>query len=51
MSEHRPLPIPDGRVSVSGKEYMPDAKGKLVPVELIDPAALLEDETVRKVAG
>ena len=51
MSEHRPLPIPDGRVSVSGKEYMPDAKGNLVPVELIDAAALLEDETVRRIAG
>ncbi|MBN8294711.1 DUF3164 family protein [Rhodobacter sp. NTK016B] len=51
MSEHRPLPIPDGRVSVAGKDYMPDAKGKLVPVELIEAAALLEDETVRKIAG
>lgn len=51
MSEHRPIPIPDGLVTVAGKEYMPDAKGKLVPVELIDAAALLEDETVRKIAG
>ena len=30
---------------------VPDAKGKLVPVELIPAAALLEDETVRKIAG
>lgn len=51
MSEHSPAPIPDGRVTVAGKSYMPDAKGKLVPVELIDPAAVLEDETVRKIAG
>ena len=51
MTEHRPLPIPDGRVAVSGKTYLPDAKGKLVPVELIEAAALLEDETVRKIAG
>ncbi len=51
MSEHIPTPIPDGRVTVAGKSYMPDAKGKLVPVELIDPSAVLEDETVRKIAG
>lgn len=51
MSEHRPIPIPDGRIALAGREYMPDAKGKLVPVELIDAAALLEDETVRKIAG
>lgn len=51
MSEHTPAPIPDGRVEVSGKSYMPDARGKLVPLELIDPAAILEDETVRRIAG
>ncbi|WP_323036227.1 DUF3164 family protein [Pararhodobacter sp.] len=51
MSEHQSLPIPDGRVEVAGKSYMPDAKGNLVPVELIAPEALLEDEVVRKIAG
>ena len=51
MSEHFPAPISDGRIDVAGKTYMPDAKGKLVPVELIPAAALLEDETVRKIAG
>lgn len=51
MSEHNPLPIPDGRVEVSGKTYMPDAKGNLVPVELVAPATQLEDETVRKIIG
>lgn len=51
MSEHLKAPIPDGRVDVAGKTYMPDAKGKLVPVELIPAAAQLEDETVRKIAG
>lgn len=34
---------------IKGKDYMPDAKGKLVPVELIKPADKLEDETVRKI--
>lgn len=46
-----PIPVPDGRVELHGKTYMPDARGNLVPVELIRPAVLLEDETVRKVAG
>ncbi|MCC5965518.1 MAG: DUF3164 family protein [Natronohydrobacter sp.] len=51
MSEQRPMPIPDGRVDVGGKMYMPDAKGNLVPVELVAAAAELEDETVRRVMG
>lgn len=51
MSEFTPMPIPDGRVDVGGKTYMPDAKGNLVPVELVAPASQLEDETVRKIIG
>lgn len=43
--------MPDGRVFMRDREYMPDAKGKLVPIELIKPEALLEDETVRKICG
>ncbi|PKP85858.1 MAG: sulfate transporter [Alphaproteobacteria bacterium HGW-Alphaproteobacteria-2] len=43
--------MPDGRVELHGKAYMPDARGNLVPVELIRPAVLLEDEVVRKVVG
>lgn len=38
-----------GVTLVQGKEYMADAKGALVPLELIKPADKLEDETVRKV--
>ncbi|MCB1395935.1 MAG: DUF3164 family protein [Rhodobacteraceae bacterium] len=51
MSEHFPAPIPDGRVEVAGKAYMPDAKGNLTPIELVKPAVMLEDEVVRKIAG
>lgn len=51
MSEFHPAPLPDSRVDVSGKAYMPDAKGNLVPVEAIPAAALLEDDTVRKIVG
>ncbi|RWG12256.1 MAG: DUF3164 family protein [Mesorhizobium sp.] len=43
--------IPAGVVLVSGKSYMHDAKGHLVPVEAIKPADKLEDETVRKIIG
>ena len=42
---------PNGEIMVSGRPYMPDAKGNLVPVEAIKPADKLEDETVRKIIG
>lgn len=38
-----------GTVEVAGKSYMVDAKGSLVPLELVKPADKLMDETVRKV--
>ncbi|WP_311272358.1 MULTISPECIES: DUF3164 family protein [unclassified Rhizobium] len=38
-----------GIVPVNGKDYMLDAKGSLVPLELVKPADKLEDETVRKI--
>ncbi len=41
--------IPTGRQIINDSEYLPDAKGALVPVELIKPQDILEDETVRKV--
>lgn len=44
-------PVPDARVTVSGRDYMPDAKGNLVPVETIRAEDRLEDETVRKIIG
>ncbi|MBC9246719.1 DUF3164 family protein [Paracoccus sp. 11-3] len=51
MSEFIPHPLPDGVTEIGGKRYMADAKGSLVPVELIKPQVMLEDETVRKVLG
>ncbi|WP_425277465.1 DUF3164 family protein, partial [Bartonella queenslandensis] len=41
----------DQQIELEGTRYMKDAKGALVPVSLIRPADLLEDETVRKVMG
>jgi len=40
-----------GTVLVNGKEYMPNAKGALVPIELVKPMDKLRDEAVRKVMG
>ncbi len=51
MSDITSPPIPDGTIIVNGKTYMPDAKGALVPMELIKPEYLLEDQTVRKIIG
>lgn len=50
-SEFFPAPIPDGRFVMNDAVYMSDAKGALVPVSLIKPQHLLEDELVRKVIG
>ncbi|QPC44491.1 DUF3164 family protein [Kaustia mangrovi] len=50
-TETTTTPADDGTVMVSGKAYMPDAKGALVPVETIKPAVKLEDELVRKIHG
>lgn len=51
QTEFKPAPVPDGIVKANGKSYMTDAKGSLVPVELIKPAHKLEDETVRHEIG
>jgi hypothetical protein len=51
MRDHTPAEIPTGRIIIDGEEYLPDAKGSLVPVGLIKPQHLLEDELVRKVLG
>jgi hypothetical protein len=51
MSAFTPAPIEDGREEIGGKTYMRDAKGALVPVELIRPQDILQDETVRRIIG
>jgi len=42
---------PAGVVTIDGKSYMRDAKGALMPVELIKAQHKLEDETVRMIIG
>jgi hypothetical protein len=51
MTNFAPAPIPTGRIDVGGVPHLADAKGALVPVNLIKPQHLLEDELVRKIAG
>lgn len=51
QSQFTPAPIPDGIVEISGKPYMADPKGALVPLELIKAQVLIEDELVRKIMG
>lgn len=35
--------------TIDGKDYMSDAKGSLVPLKLVKPEHILEDEMVRKI--
>lgn len=51
MSDFTPAAVPTGIVQVNGKSYMTDAKGALMPLELIPAQHQLEDETVRKIMG
>ncbi|MBI1408153.1 MAG: DUF3164 family protein [Caulobacter sp.] len=49
--ETRPADPPPGCTWVEGHLYRRDAKGALMPDELVNAQDKLEDETVRKVAG
>lgn len=40
--------VTPGRVELSGKTYMPDAKGSLVPIELVKDEHRLQDDLVRE---
>lgn len=46
-----PAPVPSGVQPMNGKDYMQDARGALLPVELVKPADKLQDEQVRKIMG
>lgn len=41
----------EGVTTVKGKAYLTDARGALVPVELVKPQHKLEDELVRKIVA
>ncbi len=46
-----PAFIPAVAEQMNGRYYMADAKGSLVPVELVKTTDILEDEAVRKIIG
>jgi Protein of unknown function (DUF3164) len=50
-SEFTPAPIPDGRITLADRTFMADAKGNLVPVGMIKPQHLMEDQLVRDEIG
>lgn len=43
--------VPEGQVMVGDNLYMTNAKGALVPIELVKPSDQLQDEMVRKIMG
>ena len=51
MTGFTPAELPDDRYMVGNAVYMRDARGALVPLDLIKPADQLEHETVRKIMG
>jgi len=51
MTGFIPAELPDDRYMVGNAAYMRDARGALVPEELIKPADKLEHETVRRIMG
>lgn len=46
-----PVKLPDARIEMDGKSFLPDAKGRLTPVELIKAQHLLEHDMVLKIMG
>ena len=42
---------PAGQVEIGGQRYMPDAKGALVPIEVVKAQHKLQDQAVRKLLG
>lgn len=50
-SEFTPAQMPTGRRTVGDSEEIADGKGGWIPVRLVKPQHLLEDELVRKIMG
>jgi hypothetical protein len=51
MSEVDQPAAANGTVIINGKHYMPDARGGFVPLELVKPQHMLEDQAVRLIMG
>jgi hypothetical protein len=51
MTAFQPAPIPDGRQTVDGREYMENAEGGLTPLALVKPQDQMQDDLVRREIG
>ena len=51
LETDRTIAFKDPIKEMDGNQYMRDAKGSLVPVDLVKPAKKLEDDTVRRMIG
>lgn len=51
MNDMTPISVPDGRTDINGRLHIGDGKGGLIPVDLVKPQHLLEDEVVRKIVS
>jgi len=44
-------PRPPGQIELAGRVYMPDARGSMVPIELVKDEHRLQDKIVRRIFG
>lgn len=51
MPEITPATITEAVHEIGGRQFMTDAGGRLVPLDLVKPEHQLEDQTVRKIVG
>lgn len=51
MNDMAPSAISDGRREIDGRLYIGDGKGGWVPLDLVKPQHILQDEVVRKIVG
>lgn len=49
-SERAEAPVTDASIEMEGQRYMRDGRGCLMPLDLVRPQDLLQDEMVRKIA-
>ena len=51
MTNFPPVPVPSGRIEIAGIEHIVDGDGAKVPVSVVKPQHILEDELVRSEIG
>lgn len=51
MTKYPPVPVPTGRIDIAGVEHVVDGDGAKIPVSVVKPQHLLEDDLVRAEIG